>query len=102
VISALTTYLRYPQTGNWIFSPLKEFAIEHPIETVILPIAVGSPIKYLQRKLRLARINAVKMKYGFTEDLEAWENMTLEQAQEIERNMAEWEFPRLWQFAWIS
>jgi hypothetical protein len=28
--------------------------------------------------------------------------MTDEQAQEIENNMAEWEFLRLWQFAWIS
>jgi hypothetical protein len=42
------------------------------------------------------------MKYGFIEDPETWENMTVEQAQEIESSMAEWEFPRLWQFAWIS
>jgi len=28
--------------------------------------------------------------------------MTVEQAQEIERNIAEFEFPRLFQFAWIS
>jgi hypothetical protein len=81
---------------------LKDFAVEHPIETAILSIAFGSPLKYLQRKLRFARINAIKMKYGFIEDPETWENMTVEQAQEIESSMAEWEFPRLWQFAWIS
>jgi hypothetical protein len=102
VISALATYLSYPQTGNSIFSSVKDFVVEHPIETAVLSVAVGSPLKYLQHKLRFARINAIKMKYGFTEDPETWENMTVEQAQEIESNMAEWEFPRLWQFAWIS
>lgn len=32
----------------------------------------------------------------------SWKDMTVEQAQEVESNMAEWEFPRLFQFAWIS
>lgn len=31
----------------------------------------------------------------------SWKDMTVEQAQEVESNMAEWEFPRLFQFAWI-
>jgi hypothetical protein len=89
VISALATYLRYPETGNSIFSSVKDFIVGHPIETAVLSVAVGSPLKYLQFKLRFARINAIKMKYGFTEDPESWENMTVEQAQEIESNMAE-------------
>jgi hypothetical protein len=61
VISALATYLCYPQTGNSIFSSLKDFVVEHPIEIAVLSVAVGSPLKYLQHKLRFARINAIDM-----------------------------------------
>ncbi|KAK0120092.1 hypothetical protein ONS95_011505 [Cadophora gregata] len=58
--------------------------------------------RYFQQKSRYGRINALKEKYGFTDDPTSWKDMTVEQAQEIESNMAEWEFPRLFQFAWIS
>lgn len=55
-----------------------------------------------QQRRRYRRINKLKKKFGFNNDPVSWKDMTVEQAQEIECNMAEWEFPRLFQFAWIS
>lgn len=78
------------------------FIVKNPIGTTILVIILGKSFKYIQQRLRFNRLNAIKLKYGYTRDPDTWADMTIEQAQEIERNMAEWEFPCLWQFAWIS
>ena len=59
-------------------------------------------LSFFQQRDRYKRINKLKEKFGFTDDPASWKDMTVEQAQEIEGNMAEWEFPRLFQFAWIS
>lgn len=55
----------------------------------MIAITAGVPLKYIQRKLRFARINNIKWKFGYTDDPKSWENMTIEQAHEIESNMAE-------------
>ncbi|CZS92774.1 uncharacterized protein RAG0_03286 [Rhynchosporium agropyri] len=70
-------------------------------------VSIGSilftlAIRQIQQNRRYARINKLKSKFSFNDDPTSWKNMTVEQAQEIESNMAEWEFPRLFQFAWIS
>lgn len=53
------------------------------------------------RHVRFRRINNIKKKYGFTSDLQSYKNMTMEQAQEIEQNLAEWDFPFLYEFGWL-
>ena len=69
----------------------------------IFSVVVFAALAYTPHQhSRYARINDLKQKFGFTDDPETWKDMTVEQAQEVESNMAEWEFPRLFQFAWIS
>jgi len=102
ILSGLASYLFYPDAGKYLFDFAKTSVYEQPFKSAVIVIIISGIAKYLQRKLRFARINAIKMKYGYTDAPDTWENMTVEQAQKIERNMAEWEFPRLWQFAWIS
>ena len=73
----------------------------HPLTAVSTILAIAVPLKHLHQKVRYKRLHFKKLKYGYTDKPESWENMTVEEAQEVERNMAEWEFPRLWQFGWI-
>lgn len=101
-IGLLVSCKYFPGAGKSCVSTARDFATAHPFMTTIIVLAIAVPLKYLQQKLRYNRLNAIKMKYGYTDNPQSWENMTIEEAQEIERNMAEWEFPRLWQFGWIS
>jgi hypothetical protein len=102
IISAVAFYLYFPEAANATFSSGKGYILEHPMKSATIAVAIGTALKYLQQKFRYARINAIKKKYGFTDDPSTWEDMTVEQAQEIECNMAEWESPRLFQFGWVS
>ncbi|KAI9828118.1 MAG: hypothetical protein M1832_003645 [Thelocarpon impressellum] len=52
-------------------------------------------------RLRFKRVDALKTKYGFTEDPKSYGNMTIEQAQEIERSLAEWDMPFVYEFGWL-
>ena len=101
-LTALACHLYYTDGEKAIYSSAQSYAVSHPLKTIVCVVILGSCFKYLQQKLRFARLNAIKMKYGFTDNPKTFENMTVDQAQEVERNMAEWEFPRLWQFGWIS
>ena len=101
-IGFLLSYTYSPDSGKSYLFAAKDFAMAQPLRAAIVFLAITAPLKYLQQKLRYNRLNAIKMKYGYTDNPESWENMTIEEAQEVERNMAEWEFPRLWQFGWIS
>lgn len=65
-------------------------------------LAIGIPFSRAQQKLRFARVDRLMNKYGFTDDPKSYNNMAMEVAQEVEANMAEYEFPILYQFAWIS
>lgn len=67
----------------------RNFIVNEPLKAAITALIIGAPLKYIQRKLRFARINHIKWKFGFTDDPNTWKNMTIEQAQEIEQNMAE-------------
>jgi hypothetical protein len=96
-----TTYT-YSSEFRAALASLLDAARERPLQALGLALLIAIPLKYIQRKLRFARLNALKWKHGFTDDPASYENMTVQQAQEVERNMAEWEFPRLWQFGWIS
>lgn len=95
-------YVLYPVASKEALSSVRDWIVQNPYKAGLTALGVGVPLKYIQRKLRFARLNEIKWKYGITDDPKSWENMTVEQAQDIERNMAEWEFPRLWQFGWIS
>ncbi|KAF2764538.1 hypothetical protein EJ03DRAFT_339718 [Teratosphaeria nubilosa] len=86
----------------YVTSAIYHYTVEHPLVAALPLASIAVPLKYLQRKLRYSRLNALKWKYGFTDDPKTYEKMTLEQAQEVERNIAEWEFPRLFQFGWLS
>ncbi|KAH0563124.1 hypothetical protein GP486_002305 [Trichoglossum hirsutum] len=44
---------------------------------------------------RFNRLKAIKKKHGFTKDPKTYQGMTVDVAQEIERNLAEWEMPWL-------
>lgn len=102
VLCALASYITLSEHWNSAFSSVANFVSAQPLLSATLFLFVAVPLKYLQRKLRYARLNSIIMKYGFTHDPATWEDMTVEQAQEVENNLGEWEFPRLWEFAWIS
>lgn len=68
---------------------VKDYTVRYPVKSAAIFLSIAIPLKYLQRKLRFARINAIKHKFGYTDDPKSWADMTVEQAQEIEANMAE-------------
>ncbi|KAK4506525.1 hypothetical protein PRZ48_000257 [Zasmidium cellare] len=96
-------YIAFPDVIKPALSAARQYAAENPLKAASIAVLIAAPLKYVQRKLRFARINAIKWKYGFdSADPKTWQDMTIEQAKEIEQNMAEWEFPRLFQFGWLS
>jgi len=68
ILSLLATHSYFPEEAFAVYNPIKSFILGHPWETLSLAITAGIPLKYLQRKLRCARINATKWKYGYTDD----------------------------------
>ena len=64
------------------FSSVKFFVVDHPLKALLFALSIGTPLKYFQRKLRYSRLNAIKMKYGYSKNPNSWEDMTVEQAQE--------------------
>ncbi|KAI9774330.1 MAG: hypothetical protein M1840_004224 [Geoglossum simile] len=50
---------------------------------------------------RYSRVNTIKKKYGYTNDPASYRNMTIETAQEIEKNLAEWDMPWLFELGWL-
>ncbi|KAJ5051705.1 uncharacterized protein L3040_001478 [Drepanopeziza brunnea f. sp. 'multigermtubi'] len=102
ILLALATYTSPPEPVGSSLSDFKDRVFKNsPASAAFLVMAVIQ-FKLFQRVLRFERIKAIKSKYGYTEDSATWKDMTIDQAQEIERNIAEWEFPRLFQFAWVS
>ncbi|KAL9119012.1 MAG: hypothetical protein Q9187_004432, partial [Circinaria calcarea] len=78
---------------------VKSVFANHPYLAIAIPLVLC--YLGLVRCLRYRNVNRLKKKYGFTADKESYKGMTVEQAQEIERNMAEWDFPCLFEFGWI-
>lgn len=66
-------------------------------------VLAGMFITHLKtvRRYRFKNVNDLKKRHGFTNDPRTYMNMTVEQAQEVERNMAEHDFPFLFEFGWI-
>lgn len=72
---------------------------KHPTFTVILSLL---PLyMFLVAYFRFNNVNSLKRKHGFTSDPRSFDKMTVEQAQEVQRNIAEWDFPALYEFGWI-
>ena len=92
-LTILAFYVYFPENSKEFIASIRNYVVNKPAKAAAIAVSVGVPLKYLQRKLRFARINAIKMKYGYTADPASWENMTIEQAQEIESNMAEVSIP---------
>src|SRR5437773_5328986 len=46
-------------------------------------------------------LKAIKKKYGFTKDPKTYQDMTVDVAQEVEKNLAEWEMPWLFELGWL-
>jgi hypothetical protein len=86
---ALSISLYVPGTIQAFLASIRDYVVENPINAAIIAVCVLGPLKYIQTKARFARLNHIKMKYGFTDDPASYENMTIEQAQEVESNMAE-------------
>jgi hypothetical protein len=102
LISSYTIYQASPEIANGVGAYIKQQCLDKPFRTTILVFLTGSLYRYIQQKLRYTRLNEIKHKYGFTNDRASFKGMTIEQAQDIEKNMSEWEFPRLYMFAWVS
>lgn len=64
-------------------------------------VGVLSVYVWYVNRHRFDRLNAIKRKYGFTNDPKTYMNMTPDQAQAVERNLAEYEMPFLYEFAWL-
>ena len=94
-LTILASYVYYPETFKAVSVSIRNYVVEKPGIAALVAVTTGAPLKYVQRKLRFARINAIKWKFGYTDDPASWENMTIEQAQEIESNMAE--VSRFWE-----
>jgi hypothetical protein len=101
-ISTLVSYCLRPRIWESAICHLLTFSRQQPLLTTTILVISTRAFICFQQKLRYSRLNAIRTKYGFTNDPASWEDMTVEQAQEIENNIGEWEFPRLWEFAWIS
>lgn len=84
----LGSYLNVPEKFAAAFASTKDFVIHEPAKAALVTLVVGVPLKYVQRKLRFARLKAIEWEYGYTDDPASWESMTIEQAQQIESNMA--------------
>jgi hypothetical protein len=88
-LTILASYVYNPETFKAISVSIRDYIVEEPGKAALITVIIGVPLKYVQRKLRFARMNAIKWKFGYTDDPASWENMTIEGAQEIESNMAE-------------
>jgi hypothetical protein len=51
---------------------------------------------------RYDRLKAIKAKHGFTKDPKTYQDMTVDVAQEVEKNLAEWEMPWVFELGWLS
>ena len=54
------------------------------------------------RHFRYQRVNLIKERYGFTDDLESYKDMTPDESQAVLKNLAEWDHPFVFEFGWIS
>lgn len=54
------------------------------------------------RHFRYQRVNMIKKHYGFTDNLESYKDMTPDESQAVLKNLAEWDFPFVFEFGWIS
>ena len=88
-LTILASYVYNPETFKAISVSIRDYIVEEPGKAALITVIIGVPLKYVQRKLRFGRMNAIKWKFGYTDDPASWENMTIEVAQEIESNMAE-------------
>jgi len=102
ILAILAAYMSFPTERQYISSAAKDLAVDHPTAVILSTLLVIITFKYLQRKLRYSRLNAIKRRYGYNSNPFTWSEMSIPIAKEIERNIAEYEFPRLFQFAWIS
>ena len=54
------------------------------------------------RHVRYQRVNMIKTRYGFTDKYDSYKAMTPDESQAVLKNLAEWDFPFLFEFGWIS
>ncbi|KAK5045932.1 hypothetical protein LTR84_008718 [Exophiala bonariae] len=87
--TVLLSYLYNSDAFKAASASARKYTRDEPANAVLIAFAILAPLKYIQRKLRFARINATKWKYGYTDGPASWEHMTIKEAQEIEANMAE-------------
>ena len=102
ILLGISVHTLYPGVYAAVWNSILKALYEQPITSGIVAAGILGLWRYTQQKLRYARINAIKLKYGYSSDPKTYEDMTVKVAQEIEANTAEWDFPRLFQWAWIS
>ncbi|KUJ12235.1 uncharacterized protein LY89DRAFT_785633 [Mollisia scopiformis] len=101
-VSALAVYYHYAESADILLADLKAQQSAHPWYSLCSIMLFCYLFRKVQQKLRYVRVYALMEKHGFTANASTFNNMSIEVAQEVEANMAEYEFPRLYQFAWIS
>jgi len=73
----------------------------NPYQALILYTALSSYF-YVQQYQRLKRRDNLMKRLGFSLlDSSTWKDMTIEEAQAIYRNLAQYEFPFMFEFGWI-
>lgn len=101
----LVGYYQNVEIRNNFLESIRSYPLLHPRKMLAFSVVVWALFRKSQQSLRYTRLNALnalKAKHGFTHDPRTFNAMSIEVAQEVEANMAEYEFPRLYQFAWIS
>jgi len=78
LLSCFATYFYFPASRDFV-SSIKAFIAENPFKALLLIVVIATSLKYIQNKLRFSRINALKTKYGYTDDSATWKNMTVEE-----------------------
>lgn len=64
----LAFYVYCPEEFQSVIASVKHSFKETPVKATLTTIAILTPLKYIQTELRFARINAIKMKYRYTDD----------------------------------
>ena len=78
-----SSVLSYWLTSSFVFLPV-----------IIFYLSIIKHLRYLN-------VDQLKHKYHYTRDKSTFQHMTVQQAQDIQRNLAEHDFPFLFEFGWI-
>jgi hypothetical protein len=89
------------QTHAYAFTSALAARIWFMVKPWSLLVLLANLYLYWVHSTRYSRVNAIKKKYGYTNDPNSFKDMTIEIAQEVEKNLAEWDMPWLFELGWL-